>query len=104
MNWPWPFFSCLRENNKNTTEKRTVEIILEKLKIHAFLKSIAWFCPVSCGRDPPNPYSSDVKLFSFQLDTDRIVYLLRDSKMTGAGVRRFDFDVRKTAICQGYDS
>ena len=88
-----PFSHALETTTNIKHEKWTVAIILGDTETNSVLKSH--------GIDPQeiadiilrtHKSTAVVKLLSSQLDADRIDYLLRDSKMTGAGYGTFDIE------------
>lgn len=88
-----PFSHALEKTTGVRHEKWTIAIIQGDTEVNSVLKKH--------GIDPQEvvdviqrTHSSKavVKLLSSQLDTDRIDYLLRDSKMTGAGYGTFDLE------------
>ncbi|XID91610.1 HD domain-containing protein [Paenibacillaceae bacterium WGS1546] len=88
-----PFSHALEKTTGVRHEKWTIAIIQGDTEVNYVLKKH--------GIGPQevvdviqrtHPSKAIVKLLSSQLDTDRIDYLLRDSKMTGAGYGTFDLE------------
>ncbi len=89
-----PFSHVLEKTTNIRHEKWTVEIILGDTEIHQVLESYCTGFAKEVADVIQKTHSSRavVKLLSSQLDADRIDYLLRDSKMTGAGYGYFDLE------------
>lgn len=89
-----PFSHALEKTTKVKHEKWTAEIILGKTEINSVLESYKTGFSREVADVIHRTHSSKaiVKLLSSQLDTDRIDYLLRDSRMTGAGYGSFDLE------------
>ncbi|MBO8172977.1 MAG: HD domain-containing protein [Bacillaceae bacterium] len=88
-----PFSHALEKTTGVRHEKWTIEIIRGDTEINSVLKKYN-VDPDEVADVIQRTHRSKalVKLLSSQLDTDRIDYLLRDSKMTGAGYGSFDLE------------
>jgi len=89
-----PFSHALEKTTKIEHEKWTIEIILGDTEINRILEDYqkGFSREVADVIQRTHKSKPVVKLLSSQLDTDRIDYLLRDSKMTGAGYGSFDLE------------
>ncbi|TCS81071.1 HD domain-containing protein [Tepidibacillus fermentans] len=89
-----PFSHVLEKTTKIRHEKWTIAIILGDTEIHQVLENYRQGFAQDVADVIQRTHSSRalVKLLSSQLDADRIDYLLRDSKMTGAGYGYFDLE------------
>ncbi|MHB8073992.1 HD domain-containing protein [Desulfosporosinus fructosivorans] len=89
-----PFSHALEKTTKIEHEKWTVGIILGDTEINRILEDYqkGFAREVADVIQRTHKSKPVVKLLSSQLDTDRIDYLLRDSKMTGAGYGSFDLE------------
>jgi len=89
-----PFSHALEKTTKVKHEKWTIEIVLGETKVNCLLENYKKGFAREVADVIQRTHSSKaiVKLLSSQLDTDRIDYLLRDSKMTGAGYGTFDLE------------
>lgn len=89
-----PFSHALEKTTKVRHEKWTIEIIMGDTEVNSLLESYKTGFSQEVADVIRRTHSSRavVKLLSSQLDTDRIDYLLRDSKMTGAGYGSFDLE------------
>ncbi|MFV9509706.1 HD domain-containing protein [Tepidibacillus sp. LV47] len=89
-----PFSHVLEKITKIRHEKWTIGILLNNTEIHQALESYRTGFAQEVADVIQRTHSSRalVKLLSSQLDADRIDYLLRDSKMTGAGYGYFDLE------------
>jgi len=89
-----PFSHVLENTTKIRHEKWTVSIILCDTEIHQVLENYRTGFANEVAEVIQKTHSSRavIKLLSSQLDADRIDYLLRDSKMTGAGYGYFDLE------------
>ena len=89
-----PFSHALEKTTKVKHENWTIEIILGNTEINNILEGYRQGFSREVADVIRRTHSSKavVKLLSSQLDTDRIDYLLRDSKMTGAGYGNFDLE------------
>lgn len=88
-----PFSHALENTTNIKHEKWTVAIILGETETNSVLKKHQ-IDPQEIADIILRTHKSSaiVKLLSSQLDADRIDYLLRDSKMTGAGYGSFDIE------------
>lgn len=88
-----PFSHALEKTTGVRHEKWTVAIIQGDTEVNMVLK-MHGINPQEVVDVIQRTHASKaiVKLLSSQLDTDRIDYLLRDSKMTGAGYGTFDLE------------
>jgi HD superfamily phosphohydrolase len=88
-----PFSHALEKTTGIRHEKWTIEIIRGDTEICSVLNKYN-VNPKEVAEVIQRTHKSKavVKLLSSQLDTDRIDYLLRDSKMTGAGYGSFDLE------------
>ncbi|MGE7273612.1 HD domain-containing protein [Brevibacillus panacihumi] len=88
-----PFSHALEKTTGVRHEKWTIAIIQGDTEVNSVLKKYG-ISPQEVVDVIQRTHSSKaiVKLLSSQLDTDRIDYLLRDSKMTGAGYGTFDLE------------
>lgn len=89
-----PFSHALEKTTKIRHENWTIAIILGDTQINGLLESHKSGFAQEVADVIRRTHSSSVvvKLLSSQIDTDRIDYLLRDSKMTGAGYGTFDLE------------
>lgn len=89
-----PFSHALEKTTKVKHEKWTIEIVLGETIVNRLLENYKKGFAREVADVIQRTHSSKaiVKLLSSQLDTDRIDYLLRDSKMTGAGYGTFDLE------------
>lgn len=88
-----PFSHALEKTTSTRHEKWTIEIIRGDTEVNSVLHKHG----INPGEvadviQRTHPSKAVVKLLSSQLDTDRVDYLLRDSKMTGAGYGSFDLE------------
>ncbi len=88
-----PFSHALEKTTGTRHEKWTIEMIRGDTEINSVLSKYH-IDPSEVADVIQRTHHSKaiVKLLSSQLDTDRIDYLLRDSKMTGAGYGTFDLE------------
>ncbi|WP_018130886.1 HD domain-containing protein [Effusibacillus pohliae] len=89
-----PFSHALERTTGVRHEKWTIQIILGNTEINSILEKHrpGFAREVADVIQRMHASKAVVKLLSSQLDTDRIDYLLRDSKMTGAGYGSFDLE------------
>ncbi|MCF6092840.1 HD domain-containing protein [Microaerobacter geothermalis] len=89
-----PFSHALERITKVRHERWTVKIITGDTMVKEVLESYRTGFSEEVAEVIRRTHSSKavVKLLSSQLDTDRIDYLLRDSKLTGAGYGTFDLE------------
>ncbi|MFZ3372092.1 MAG: HD domain-containing protein [Desulfitobacteriaceae bacterium] len=89
-----PFSHALEKTTKIVHEKWTIGIILGDTEVNGILEDYrkGFAREVADVIQRTHESKPVVKLLSSQLDTDRIDYLLRDSKMTGAGYGSFDLE------------
>ena len=88
-----PFSHALEKTTDIRHEKWTIEIIRGDTEVNSVLHRHG-INPDEVAEiiQRTHPSKAVVKLLSSQLDTDRVDYLLRDSKMTGAGYGSFDLE------------
>lgn len=88
-----PFSHALEKTTAINHERWTIEIIRGDTEVNSVLCKHG-INPNEVADIIQRTHSSKavVKLLSSQLDTDRVDYLLRDSKMTGAGYGSFDLE------------
>lgn len=88
-----PFSHALEKTTDIKHERWTIEVIRGDTEINSVLRKHG-INPDEVAEIIQRTHSSKavVKLLSSQLDADRVDYLLRDSKMTGAGYGSFDLE------------
>jgi len=89
-----PFSHALEKTTKMKHEDWTIEIITGETEVKSILENYGtgFSTEVADVIRRTHKLKAIVKLLSSQLDTDRIDYLLRDSKQTGAGYGSFDLE------------
>ncbi|MEL1133815.1 HD domain-containing protein [Desulfitobacterium sp. THU1] len=89
-----PFSHALEKTTKVKHETWTIEIITGDTEIKSVLESYKTGFSREVAEVIHRTHESKaiVKLLSSQLDTDRIDYLIRDSKFSGAGYGAFDLE------------
>ncbi|WP_019851310.1 HD domain-containing protein [Desulfitobacterium sp. PCE1] len=89
-----PFSHALEKTTKIKHESWTIEIITGDTEVKAILEAHKSGFSGEVAEVIRRTHQSKaiVKLLSSQLDTDRIDYLIRDSKFTGAGYGAFDLE------------
>jgi HD superfamily phosphohydrolase len=89
-----PFSHALEKTTKIKHESWTIEIIVGDTEVKSVLESYKSGFSHEVAEVIRRTHKSKVivKLLSSQLDTDRIDYLIRDSKFTGAGYGIFDLE------------
>ncbi|AGA59446.1 HD superfamily phosphohydrolase [Thermobacillus composti KWC4] len=88
-----PFSHALEKTTEINHERWTIEIIRGDTEVNSVLHKHG-INPHEVAEIVQRTHTSKavVKLLSSQLDTDRVDYLLRDSKLTGAGYGSFDLE------------
>ena len=88
-----PFSHALEKTTEINHERWTAEIIRGDTEVNSVLCKHG-INPYEVAEIIQRTHTSKavVKLLSSQLDTDRVDYLLRDSRMTGAGYGSFDLE------------
>lgn len=89
-----PFSHALEKTTKVKHEKWTIEIIVGDTEVNNILEGFkkGFAKEVADVIRRTHKSKAIVKIISSQLDTDRIDYLLRDSKLTGAFYGTFDLE------------
>lgn len=88
-----PFSHALEKSTGIKHERWTIEIVRGDTEINSVLQKHK-IDPNEVAEiiQRTHPSKAAVKLLSSQLDADRVDYLLRDAKMTGAGYGSFDLE------------